>query len=92
MNETHFDAYVFFGATGNLAFKKIFPSLQAMGRRGHLNVPVIGIGRSGASGPDRRAGPDRQSARSGRRDGIPAATSAGEVPSLAAQVSRGRRP
>ena len=46
MNETHSDAFVFFGATGDLAFKKIFPSLQAMARRGHLNVPVIGIGRS----------------------------------------------
>jgi glucose-6-phosphate 1-dehydrogenase len=46
MNETHSDAFVFFGATGDLAFKKIFPSLYAMARRGHLNVPVIGIGRS----------------------------------------------
>jgi glucose-6-phosphate 1-dehydrogenase len=46
MNETHSDAFVFFGATGDLAFKKIFPSLQAMAKRGHLNVPVIGIGRS----------------------------------------------
>ena len=46
MNETHADAFVFFGATGDLAFKKIFPSLHAMARRGHLNVPVIGIGRS----------------------------------------------
>jgi glucose-6-phosphate 1-dehydrogenase len=46
MNETQADAFVFFGATGDLAFKKIFPSLHAMARRGHLNVPVIGIGRS----------------------------------------------
>jgi glucose-6-phosphate 1-dehydrogenase len=46
MNPTHSDAFVFFGATGDLAFKKIFPSLQAMAKRGHLNVPVIGIGRS----------------------------------------------
>src|SRR5882672_449852 len=46
MNETHSDAFVFFGATGDLAFKKIFPSLLAMARRGRLNVPVIGIGRS----------------------------------------------
>ncbi|MBD2519445.1 glucose-6-phosphate dehydrogenase [Nostoc sp. FACHB-973] len=37
------DALVFFGATGDLAYKKIFPSLQAMVRRGHLNVPVIGV-------------------------------------------------
>jgi glucose-6-phosphate 1-dehydrogenase len=37
------DALVFFGITGDLAFKKIFPALQAMAMRGHLNVPVIGI-------------------------------------------------
>ena len=41
------DALVFFGATGDLAFKKIFPSLQAMIRRGHLDVPVIGVARAG---------------------------------------------
>jgi glucose-6-phosphate 1-dehydrogenase len=40
------DAFVFFGATGDLAFKKIFPSLQAMVKRGQLNVPVIGVARS----------------------------------------------
>ena len=39
------DALVFFGATGDLASKKIFPALQAMVRRGHLDVPVVGIGR-----------------------------------------------
>ena len=42
---TNADALVFFGATGDLAFKKIFPALQAMVRRGHLDVPVIGVGR-----------------------------------------------
>src|SRR5205823_14635610 len=47
MNETHSDALVFFGATGDLAYKKIFPSLQAMVKRGHLDVPVIGVARSG---------------------------------------------
>ena len=41
------DALVFFGATGDLAYKKIFPALQAMARRGKLNVPVVGVGRSG---------------------------------------------
>src|SRR5262249_21839500 len=41
------DALVFFGATGDLAYKKIFPALQAMAKRGHLNVPVIGVARSG---------------------------------------------
>ena len=41
------DAFVFFGATGDLAYKKIFPSLQAMVKRGHLNVPVIGVAKAG---------------------------------------------
>src|SRR6516162_6562887 len=46
-NSTHADALVFFGATGDLAYKKIFPALQAMVRRGNLNVPVIGVSRGG---------------------------------------------
>jgi glucose-6-phosphate 1-dehydrogenase len=41
------DALVFFGATGDLAYKKIFPSLQAMLKRGHLDVPVIGVAKAG---------------------------------------------
>jgi len=41
------DALVFFGATGDLAYKKIFPALQAMVRRGRLDIPVIGVARSG---------------------------------------------
>ena len=40
------DALVFFGITGDLAYKKIFPALQAMVRREHLAVPVIGVARS----------------------------------------------
>src|SRR3984893_9422920 len=47
MSEAPSDALVFFGATGDLAYKKIFPSLQAMVRRGHLNVPVIGVAKAG---------------------------------------------
>ena len=39
------DALVVFGATGDLAFKKIFPSLYAMARRGMLDVPVVLVGR-----------------------------------------------
>jgi glucose-6-phosphate 1-dehydrogenase len=42
------DAFVFLGATGDLAFKKIFPALQAMVRRGTLDVPVIGVARGGS--------------------------------------------
>jgi glucose-6-phosphate 1-dehydrogenase len=41
------DALVFFGATGDLANKKIYPALHAMTKRGHLNVPVIGVARAG---------------------------------------------
>ena len=47
MSESYSDALVFFGATGDLAYKKIFPALQAMVKRGHLGVPVIGVARSG---------------------------------------------
>lgn len=43
----HSDAIVFFGATGDLAYKKIFPALQAMIRRGHLDLPVIGVAKAG---------------------------------------------
>lgn len=46
MNVIHSDALVFFGATGDLAYKKIFPALQAMLKRGNLDVPVIGIAKS----------------------------------------------
>ena len=46
MSRSQSDALVFFGATGDLAFKEIFPALQAMAKRGHLDVPVIGVGRS----------------------------------------------
>ena len=41
------DAFVFFGATGDLAHKKIFPSLQSMIKDGVLDVPVIGVAKSG---------------------------------------------
>lgn len=47
MRNTHSDALVFFGATGDLAYKKIFPSLHAMVKRGHLNVPVVGVAKAG---------------------------------------------
>jgi len=47
MNNSHSDALVFFGATGDLAYKKIFPALQAMAKRGHLDVPVVGVARGG---------------------------------------------
>ncbi len=47
MPQPHSDALVFFGATGDLAYKKIFPALQAMIKRGHLDVPVVGVAKAG---------------------------------------------
>src|SRR5882724_3414467 len=47
MSDVHSDAFVFFGATGDLAYKKIFPALQAMVKRGHFDVPVIGVAKAG---------------------------------------------
>ncbi len=41
------DAFVFFGATGDLAYKQIFPALQSMIRRGALDVPIIGVAKAG---------------------------------------------
>ena len=55
MDIPHSDAFVFFGATGDLAFKKIFPALQAMIKHGHLNVPVIGVARSAKNVDELRA-------------------------------------
>ena len=42
-------ALVFYGATGDLAFKKIFPAMQRMVKDGVLDVPVIGMARRGGS-------------------------------------------
>jgi glucose-6-phosphate 1-dehydrogenase len=47
MSAPRSDALVFFGATGDLAYKKIFPALQAMTRRGSLDVPIVGVAKSG---------------------------------------------
>jgi glucose-6-phosphate 1-dehydrogenase len=47
MDNRHSDALVFFGATGDLAYKKIFPALQAMLKRGHLDIPIIGVAKAG---------------------------------------------
>jgi glucose-6-phosphate 1-dehydrogenase len=43
MTDSHSDALVIFGITGDLAYKQIFPALQSMVKHGHLNVPVIGV-------------------------------------------------
>lgn len=47
MSASSSDAFVFFGASGDLAYKKIFPALQAMIRRDGLDIPIIGVARSG---------------------------------------------
>lgn len=46
-NQPRSDALVFFGASGDLAYKKIFPAFQAMARRGRLDFAIVGVGRSG---------------------------------------------
>ncbi len=45
MSSTRSDTFVLFGATGDLAYKKIFPALHAMVRRGRLDVPVVAVAR-----------------------------------------------
>jgi glucose-6-phosphate 1-dehydrogenase len=47
MEQIQSDALVFFGATGDLAYKQIFPSLQRLAKRGKLNGPVIGVAKAG---------------------------------------------
>src|SRR5260221_12909563 len=54
------DAFVFFGATGDLAYKKIFPALYAMVHRSGLAIPIIGMARAGWS-PDKLRGRARAS-------------------------------
>ncbi|MGE5218906.1 MAG: glucose-6-phosphate dehydrogenase [Chloroflexota bacterium] len=49
MNEAHSDALVFFGATGDLAYKQIFPALQALIKHGQLDLPIIAVAKSGWS-------------------------------------------
>jgi glucose-6-phosphate 1-dehydrogenase len=43
MPALHSDAFVFFGATGDLAYKMVFPAIQSMIRRGHMDLPIIGV-------------------------------------------------
>ncbi|HSM10560.1 MAG TPA: glucose-6-phosphate dehydrogenase [Lysobacter sp.] len=49
MTANRSDAFVFFGATGDLAYRKIFPALHALARSGDLDLPVIGMAREGWS-------------------------------------------
>jgi len=69
------DAFVFFGATGDLAFRQIFPALLALTRDGHLDLPVIGVARSGLSLDQFRARARDSLAQYGAADGeVDAAT------------------
>jgi glucose-6-phosphate 1-dehydrogenase len=47
MTDLQSDAFVFFGASGDLAYKQVFPALQSLTRRGRLDMPVIGVAKSG---------------------------------------------
>ncbi len=49
------DALVFFGATGDLAYQQIFPALQGLVERHRLDIPIIGVAKSGL-GPGAAAG------------------------------------
>ena len=70
MNTLQSDAFVFFGAMGDLAFKKIFPSLQAMVQRGNLKVPVIGVDRSAENVDDLKARARSSLEKSGKFDAL----------------------
>lgn len=67
----HSDAFVFFGATGDLAYKKVFPALDALFRRDGLDIPIIGVAKSGWS---------LQQLQARARDGIAQACSDRRVP------------
>src|SRR5271165_5112135 len=49
MTAPHSDALVFFGITGDLAYKQVIPALQALLRDGRLDVPIIGVAKTGWS-------------------------------------------
>ncbi len=68
MNSGRSDALVFFGATGDLVFKKIFPALYTMARRGQLEMPVLGVARSEWSLEEFRAHARRSVAAAGPVD------------------------
>ena len=67
-SSTPADALVFFGATGDLAYKKIFPALHGMARHGHLTMPVIAVAKSGWTLDQLRARAQESVERYGRMD------------------------
>jgi glucose-6-phosphate 1-dehydrogenase len=68
MSSTAADAFVFFGATGDLAYKKVFPALHGMARRGRLTMPVIAVAKSGWTIDQLRARAEESVARHGGVD------------------------
>ena len=62
MSTARSDALVFLGATGDLAFKKIFPALQSLIRHGKLDVPIVGVAKSGWGLDDLRERTKRRTA------------------------------
>ena len=69
MTGSHSDALVFFGATGDLAYKKIFPALQAMIKRGSPEIPIIGVAKAGWNVDQLRARARESVERHGGLDG-----------------------
>jgi glucose-6-phosphate 1-dehydrogenase len=55
MNAAHSDAIVFYGATGDLAYKQIFPALYALAEHDRLDIPVIGVASAGWELPSLQA-------------------------------------
>src|ERR1035437_928808 len=47
MADSQSDALVFFGATGDIAYKQIFPALQALVKRHNLDIPIVGVAKAG---------------------------------------------
>ena len=76
MTEPPSDALVLFGATGDLAFKQIFPALYAMAGRGQLNIPVIGFARQAWTDEQLRARARESIAAKGDVEPLPRGVSA----------------
>lgn len=68
MSPARSDALVFFGATGDLAFKQIFPTLQALVKSGRLDMPIVAVGRKKLSLDDLRKRVKESLAKSGDVD------------------------
>jgi glucose-6-phosphate 1-dehydrogenase len=68
----HADALVVFGVTGDLVYKKVFPALYALARRGALDVPVIGVASSPHTDAQIRKRAEESIRASGKIDDKPA--------------------